>query len=98
MKIVLEMHCPKLHDTPSSSRFDRAGHLASLAYHTMFGRRCPACPDQTLEPGLTRRDSGDVETGYCPCCEATWVHEAGLTCLSAGRLTGHVPTASGGRA
>ncbi|MBF6333366.1 hypothetical protein [Nocardia transvalensis] len=97
MKIVLEMYCPdaSAHQAEDSER-SMASRLVTSLTRLMSGHRCPACPGQALEPGITTFDGTERETGYCPCCHATWLPGQRLRLLVAGRLIGVAPAARHG--
>ncbi len=88
MKIVMELHCPEAHDSAEASGQSTASRIVSSLTRLLSGRRCPTCPAQPLEPGLTQVGGQERETGYCPCCQATWLPGSRMRLLTAGRLVG----------
>ncbi|WP_063047911.1 hypothetical protein [Nocardia pseudovaccinii] len=91
MKIVMELYCPEAHDSADDSGTSTAARIVSSLTRFLSGRRCPTCPASTLEPGITMIGGQDRETGYCSCCEATWLPGHRMRLLSAGRLVGIAP-------
>lgn len=92
MKVVMELYCPdtSVRQAEDSER-SMASRLVTSLTRLMSGHRCPACPGQNLEPGSTTFDGCERESGYCPCCHATWLPGPRLRLLFAGRLVGVAP-------
>jgi len=88
MKIVMELYCPEAHAGAEDAGRSTTARIVSSLTRLLSGRRCPTCPAQTLEPGITMIGGQDRETGYCPCCQATWLPGPRMRLLTAGRLVG----------
>lgn len=88
MKIVMNMYCPEAHVDAHDSGRSTAARIVSSLTRLLAGRRCPTCPEQSLEPGVTLTGGLEHETGYCPCCQATWLPGHQTRLLAAGRLMG----------
>ncbi|WP_225728877.1 MULTISPECIES: hypothetical protein [unclassified Nocardia] len=95
-KIVMELHCPEAHASAAEAERWNAARLVSGLTRLLSGRRCPTCPAQALETGMTVIGGRERETGYCACCQATWLPGQRTRLLAAGRLIGVEPVARHG--